>query len=84
MERNNGGDMAREIELARLAVQQSLNGKPAIIGESVPKAQLAVTLLSNGQVSCTWAGDEIVVRFLFSKGFSIYEASMAQALKEQL
>lgn len=70
---NNGGDMAREIALAKAAIEGKL-GVPILGDAPKPTAQVLITLLPNGSVNFGATGDEIVTRFLLSKGASIYEA----------
>ena len=79
---NNGGDMAREIGQAKAAIEGQL-GVP-ILGEAPkPKAQVLITLLSDGNVNFQASGDEIITRFLLSKGVSIYEQILARQLAQQ-
>ena len=74
--------MARDIERAREAIKGAL-GVPVLGQSPAPRAQVTLTLLADGSVNCSWSGDEIVTRFLFSKGLSIFESAMAAALKQR-
>lgn len=76
----NGGDMRQEIEQARAHLKDAL-GVPLLGQAPPPRAQVVITLLANGQVNLQASGDEIVTRFLLSKGVSIYEQIIQGQLK---
>ncbi len=71
----NGNDMRHEIARARAAVEAKL-GVPLLGQSPPPRAQVIITLQADGQVNCAWSQDEIMTRFLFSKGLAIFEQAV--------
>lgn len=72
----------RDIQKARAEIGKFLreNGSANLLGRQVQvTAQIVITLFDSGEVNFQNPGlDEIMTRFLLSKGQSIYDAAMTE------